>query len=279
MNPVEQLNLTIWSWIESVKSMRRGTNFVPLLLYFGVQLLLFAALWNFAHPAISWIFAPLLEGSFGEPALHYPNDRIVFPAVFARIDLVLGLGLGALLFGAATWLFAETFRGGRTSLGEGLRRAARRYPALFVAQLPGTLLAAAVLFLAERQIGLSADMAGHTIRLLRYGSLFLAIVAQALFAFAMVLVVLEGTPLKAALGRSVRLAGRNAIGTFMLVAVPVLMHYPAALLVRRGSLLMERGAPEIMPLITGADMAVGLVANYLILAGITRFYLAGRATA
>lgn len=279
MNPVEQLNLTIWSWIESVKSMRRGANFVPLLLYLGVQLVLFAALWNFAHPAISWIFAPMMKSSFGEAALHYPNDRIVFPALFARLDLVLGVALGALLFGAATWLFAQTFRSGKTSVRESLRQAVRRYPALAGSQLPGTILAAGVLFLAERQIGTTADMPGTTIRLLRYGSLFVAIVAQALFAFAMVLVVLEGASLKDALGRSVRLAGRNAIGTFMLVAVPVLMHYPAALLVRRGPLLMDRGAPEILPLITGADMVVGLIANYLILAGLTRFYLAGRATA
>ena len=142
--------------------------------------------------------------------------------------------------------------------------------------MPGTALATAVLFYAEKMIAVQ-DLGGMMLRLFRYGSLFLAIVLQALFAFAIVLIMVEGLGIVAAITRSVRIATSNALGAFLLVAIPVLLHSPAALVLRRGPLLVQRASPEILGMITGADIVVGLLANYLILAGITRFYLAGRA--
>ena len=276
MNPVEQLNLTIWSWIEAFRSVRRRIYFIPLLVYLGTEALLFVWLWNFSHPAVSWFMAPLMKASFGLDALHYPANFLVFPELFGRMDIVLGLVWGSLLFGVATYLFARGFGGEELRLGQAFSRAARCYPKLLLSQIPGTVLAVGILFLAERHIGGGEALPGNTVRLFRYGGLLLATVVQALFAFAMVLIVFEGAGLARALGQSVRLAGRNAIGAFLLVGVPMMLHYPTSLILRRAPLLVERGAPEVLAVVAGGDVLIGLVSNYLFLAGITRFYLASR---
>jgi hypothetical protein len=256
--------------------MRRGVFFVPFLLYLAAEALVFALLWGFANPAVSWFMVPLLTRSFGEPATHYPNNLLVFPAMFTQVELVLGLLWGTLLFAAASYLFAAGFGAAKVRLGEALARARACYPQLVLSQIPATILAAGVLFLAERHIATTAGITGNAIRLYRYGGFFLSIVFQALFAFAMVQIVFERVGLARALGRSVRLASRNAIGCLLLVGIPSLMHYPASAIVRRAPLLLERGAPEMLALVTAADVLVGFITNYLWLGGITRFYLAGR---
>jgi hypothetical protein len=276
MNPVEQLNLTIWSWIEALRSVQRRVYFLPLLFYLGTEALLFALLWNFSHPAVSWFMAPLLKASFGPEALHYPANFLVFPALFGRLDIVLALVWGSLLFGTATYLFARGFGGEELHLGRAFSQAARCYPKLLLSQIPGTVLAVSVLYLAERHIAGGEALPGNTVRLFRYGGLLLAMVFQALFAFAMVLIVYEGAGLARALGESLRLAGRNAIGAVLLVGVPMMLHYPTSIILRRAPLLVARGAPEVLATVAGGDVLIGLVSNYLFLAGITRFYLASR---
>lgn len=275
MNPVEQLNLTIWSWIETFRSMRKGVTFAPFLLYLGAQAVLFAMLWGFSHPAVSWVMAPLLVRGFGEGATHYPNNFAVFPVFFARADLPLQVLVGAFVFGAGTWLFARFMAGGSGTLAESLSNARSRYFTLVLAQLPGTLLGAAILYFSEHQAAAS-DLHGNALRLMRYGGLFAAIAAQALFAFTLVIVMYEGAGIGRALGGSLRLASRNAIGSFLLIALPVVLHYPALLAFRQGQVMLQRGAPEVIAGITGLDLLVGVLTNYLVMGAVTRFYLARR---
>jgi hypothetical protein len=176
----------------------------------------------------------------------------------------------------ATYLFARGFSSETPRLGEAFQRARGQYFKLLLSQLPGTILAAAVLFWSEHYIASHPDLPGNMVRLARYGGLFLGIAVQAVFAFTMVLIVFEGATLGRAFRGSFRLAARNAIGAFMLLALPILLHYPAVMLFRRAGLLVQRGAPEMLAAITGGDMLVGLISNYLVMAAITRFYLAGR---
>lgn len=273
MNPVEQLNLTIWSWIETVRSMRRGVYFVPFLLYLGLQAVAFAMLWGFSHPAVSWFMAPLLIRGFGEGATHYPNNFAIFPVFFARLDLPMSILIGAFVFGAATWLFARGFTGGNARFGEAAAKARGRYVTLLLTQLPGTLLGAAILWWSERAAA-TGHYHGNTLRLVHYGGLFGAVAVQAVFAFALVYAIYESMPAARALLASARLASRNAIGAFLLVAIPVVLHYPALMIYRNESVLISRGAPEVVAGVTAGDLLVGLLTNYLIIGAVTRFYLA-----
>jgi len=275
MNPVEQLNLTIWSWIETFRTMRRAVFFVPFLFYLGVQAVLFALLWGFAQPAVSWFMAPFLTRMFGEAVIHYPYNFAAFPVFFARADLPMAVILGGLLFGASTWLFARAFNGEPLRPGNAFANARTRYLVLALSQVPGTVLGAAILYASE-QATETGSMHGNMLRIARYGGLVAAIAVQALFAFAMAFIALEGVGLGRAIVGSMRLAARNAIGAFLLVAFPVALHYPALFIYRNEALLMQRGAPELIAVITAGDLLVGVVTNYLVLGAVTRFYLARR---
>ena len=120
MNPIEQVSL---AWLALGRTLRqawRPALWAPWLLLGAVEVGVVVLIWGYAHPAVSWVMAPLLRNWAGEDALHYPNVLRRLPVLFGGLDLVIGAILGSIMIGAATLLFAERFRGSRAAVGETL---------------------------------------------------------------------------------------------------------------------------------------------------------------
>ncbi len=265
MNPVQQTLLGWEALRRSARHLRAGSLWVPWVVLGAVQLLVLACLAGFAHPAISWFMAPLLRRLAGEDALRYPNVFQLMPALYGRASVLVDAVPGAVMAGAALWLYARRFEGHPARAGAGLAVAVRRGLALVLVNLPGAVLIHAVLIGGQWW---NANHGGP--RLMRfgvhYGTLGLALAVQAFFAYAAAYVVIEGRSALQAWARLGEAARRGFWAALFVSAVLFLPHLPLNLLGRAVPAVVQRGRPELVTGLVGTEILVGLVTS-LLLAG------------
>ncbi len=256
----------------TVRHLATAAVWVPWLIVGGLQLAVLVCLWGFAHPWISWFMAPLLQRVGGEAMLRYPNVFRVMPALYGRAALVIGVLVGAVMGGAAIWLFARRFLQRESRPGEGLRLAVRRAFSLIVANLPAAILTVLVLALSEWWV---QEKSGPRIlqTAARFGGLGLALVLQALFAYVSAVVVLEGKGVLEAWRRIGECAARGFWAALLLSVVLFLPHLPVDYLGRHAQTIAQRGVPELVGLLVAAEIALGVVTSLVFSGGIALVYL------
>jgi hypothetical protein len=272
VNAGEQFLLGWEALRRSARHLRSFSVWVPGLLVAGVQLAVLGALAWFAHPAFSWFMAPILRRMAGEEALRYPNVFQIMPALYGRAGLVVEALLGAIMAGATVWLFARRFEGRPAAASAGLAVAGRRAAALVLAGLPGTLLIVLVLGVSDRWL---VDHGGPRLvrHAIHYGALGIALVVQAFFLYAIAYVVLEGRGVLRAWGGLPAAAQRGFWGALFISCVLYLPHLPANLLGRIVPMIVQRGRPELVTGLVGAEIVVGLLTNLLLAGGVALLFL------
>src|SRR5690242_4169469 len=170
--------------------MVRGGLWAPFAWLGLCEALALLALVGFAHPAVSWFMAPLMRRLGGAAALRYPNVFRVLPGLYGRADLLIGAVLGSIVVGAATWLFAEHFRGATPRAGDGLGRAFRSAVPLVLVNLPFNVLVAALAFGLEAWVA-HRGSGGLVPRLASLIILGGSVVIQSVFFYVNALVMLE----------------------------------------------------------------------------------------
>jgi len=230
-------------------------------------------LWSFAHPALSWFMAPMIERVLGPAGLHYPELFRRLPTLVGRADAVIAASVAAVVIGASTRLFAECFLGRAADAGAALREMLRRAPALILAQLPFHALAWGL------GAAVSALLGGtHHGGLVRVLALALAVggalLIQALGLFVTALVVLEGrTPLEAwrALPRT---WAHGLWAALLLSGLLALAQSPFQWIESHASTLVDRGTPEVVGLVVLLQGLAMLLAALVVTGCVTLVFLA-----
>lgn len=268
---LEQLNLTVWTWVEAFKDLRHGRLLLPLLFFAAVQSLVVLLLSQFYQPLLSFWMVPLLKAIQSEQSLHYPQFFALLPETFSRVNLVLDWVVGSLAFGAAfatIWCFAARVREERP-----WTTARRRYLSLLFARLPGLLLVLLVVAVipALFQSG-ETGPTGNALRALRYGTFLLAVFVESLFVFTPLLIVSEGRGVLSALLGGPVLMLRVPLATYLVVLVPSLAQLPISAVLRRTDTIVRTLAPELVGWLMVITALVYVFVNYFIVSSVVRIY-------
>jgi hypothetical protein len=273
MGLLRQFNALIWSFAETWRAARKGVSFWPFALYAGAQSLIVLAVVGFAYPPLSWVAVPLLRWRLGEAALHYPGNLFALRPALAQIDSVMLVVLGAVLTATAVHVFARFYSGAREGFAEGFRAAARRYlPLVAVA----AVLIAATHFVARAPYSFMGQLAEDSpmmFRVARLASIGIVVVLQSLFVYSTAYLVVAGTGLVSAVGKSFRLALHAPATTLLLVGVPSLLELIPLWLSQRSGIMAERLSPEVLIAVIALWIAVIFVAGYATAGASTRFFL------
>ena len=273
MDIVQQFNALIWSWAETFRALRRRVGVRPLLIYASVQLVVLVMLVLFAYPPFVSFVMPLIRWRLGEGALHYPTSFLALRAIFGQVDMLLTVLLGGFVTGAAVWLFSAYYGGGEDPTATGLRMATKRYIPLLVIALIGLAIAQITTRVPMGLWGYLADERPMRFRILRMMTIAVVMAVQALLVYAIPYVMLGGRRVWSALGASVVLAVRNPVTTYLIVVVPASLELLPAMLVRNGTVIAYRFAPEALAVVLGLWVAVIFFVTYLMVGAATRFYL------
>ncbi len=271
MNVLEQVSLAFQVLLRTARLIPRPALWMPWLVLGAAQLLALALLWGFAHPAVSWLMAPLLARAAGPEVLRYPNLLRTLPELFSRADLVISMLLGPIVIGAATLLFAQHLSGGRPRPAAALLGSGRRAIALIVAQLPFNLVA----------IGL---LVGPGEWLLRHGGprsrllLSLALVAgsvavRSLLPYVAALVMLEGRGGLRAIRELPGAWARGFWSASVLGLVPLAALLPLRVLSGRAGTLVDHGDPERVVWLVAAQILISLAVWFMLTGSATLVYL------
>ena len=250
----------------ALRQLFRPSLWAPWLVVWVLQLAVIAGLWWFAHPAISWLAAPVIQALAGENALRYPNIFRLMPALYARADLVIGALVGAVATGASTALFGAWFAGRPLRVREGLRRGLSRSVALICANLPLSLLLLGFSYgldwwLEERE-GPAAVR-----RLAPLLTLGMAVFLQAFFLWVTPLLMLGGRGLVAALASLPRAAASGMWTALTLAFAATVPLLPFQMLARASDQIVERGTPEMVGWLVAAQAGIALATAFVLTGG------------
>lgn len=274
MSALEKINLFFSVFLAGIKSLKKPVLWLPFIFYALIQFLLLLALVYFYAPLLSAVFIPLIKGLVGDFALHYPTYFLFLPKIFSRGNLLLGGILGIIFIGWGTYLFFSYFLPDkRVKLGEGLRSALSRYLILLGVWVIETLVLLGFFFLMSRAGkglltgGFKKELAFEVL------SLGLAVVFYGLFAYVFPAVVISGRNILSALGSSISIYKSNFFSTYFFVLIPNLLTFPFTLLSRRNSLVISKFNPEVIFLILVLEIGISIIANYILISTLTRFYI------
>jgi len=267
---LEQLTLAGQALRHTLPQLVRGSLWVWVLPLAAVQLTVIALLWNAAHPAVSWFMAPLLARLGADDLLHYPRMFERMPGMVGRADVVIGAVLGSVGIGAAIPAFAARFRGEKVEAWRSLAEAFRRAPALVIALLPFN----ALLVLVTGP--LSAWLAGRGGPVGRLTPLAVAAVsfaAQAAWFYAAPRVMLERQSALAALRGLPSTWRPGFLPALVVSVVTVILLLPLQAPGVTGSLLVERGTPELAGALTLLGRLAGWINSFVLTGAATLLYL------
>ncbi|HEX9912097.1 MAG TPA: hypothetical protein VGB01_02490 [candidate division Zixibacteria bacterium] len=274
MNILEKINLFFSVYLAGLRSFKKPLLWLPFVLYALIQILLLLALVNFYSPLLSWTFIPLIKKFIGEFALHYPVYFLFLPKIFSRANLLLGGIIGSFTIGWGTYLFFSFFLpDNRIKLTEGIKVAFSKYLLLLGVWAIETIVLLGWFFLISR-VG-RGFLGGSFKRELAFELLSLGsgLIFYGFFAFTISAIVLSGRNIISALGLSLSIYKRNFFSTYFFVLLPNLLTFPFAFLNRRAALLISKFNPEIVFLILVLEIFVSMLANYILISTLTRFYL------
>lgn len=269
----EKFKRLMWLWSQCFKSMRNVNTFVPFLLYGLVQVLLLYSLVNFARPPFSSHLVPIIRKIFGESALHYPNFLYVLAPFYNQVNLILSGLLGIVVIGMGTHLFAFTFSGKKTNLGQSVKSTMPRYGLLFIIWIFETAFTIAMVIGVPYLLNKLLQPGYSISRYIELGGLFLGIAIASIFAYTTALIVLDRQKILKTLSQTFSIFKKNSITTFLLIALPTFLYYPINFLTRKSVVLISKFSPQIIVLLLSTGIFIAFIATYFQIGAITRFYL------
>jgi len=274
MDLVTRINTLLWTWIQSLRSVKRISLFFPFLLFAVIQIGLLLLLIFFYLPPISSLMIPLVRFLSQEQALHFPQFYFFLPGLFSQINgWLLNPLIGWLFVGAATLMFAGWYRGRPQGAGQALAQALRHTIPLFVVGLAEWLVVRVVMLLFRQMSTSVWDWATQSPRLFMLLGFFVGIIFITPFAYTAAEVVLGGRGIAGALRGSFALARRNYGLTYLIFAVPSLLTLAMNLVFQYAPVVVTRTSPSVMASLMFINVLVTVVVNFAIVGALTAFYL------
>ena len=263
----------IWLWMQCFKSMRSINTFVPFFLYAIIQVLLLFSLLNFATSPFSNLFVPIIRKLFGEPALHYPNFFLILSPLYSQINIILSGFIGIIIIGMATYIFAGTFNGESYKLGQSFKITLPKYGMLFIIWIIETALMFVMIVGVPKLLNSLLQPSYRMSQIFELVGLLLAIAIASIFAYTTVLIILDKQKLFKSIAKTFSIFKKNAVTSFILVALPTLLYFPINYFTRKAPILVTKFSPESIVILLGAGILISFFSSYFMIGSITRFYL------
>lgn len=274
MDLVARINALLWTWIQSLRSVKRISLFFPFLLFALLQVGCLLLLIFFYLPPVSALLIPVIRWLSQGPALHYPQFYFFLPGLFSKINgWFLNPLVGWLFVGAATLMFAGRYRDRPVGTGRALGRAFGHIIPLFAVGLAEWAVVRIVMWLFRHLSTSVWQWGAQSPRLFIVIGFILSIFFITPFAYTSAEVVLRRQGIGGALRGSFALAGRNFGLTYLLFAVPSLLTLAMNLVFQHAPVLVTRTSPGVMVLLMIINVFVTVVVNFLIVGALTAFYL------
>ena len=271
---INQLNLTLWAWIESVRSLRRGAVWLPFVVMFLIQALFLLFLTQFHRRILSWFMVRVLRliaGAATPAVVHYPTLYEALPQLFSPINLVLDWLIGSLLWGIAFVMLWRHAAGEEPSGPVAAVR--RRWGALLLLRLPITLLPALFFLLVPILVPEGSDtFKGNSLRAFRYGGFLFGVVVESLLIYGPLFLLQHGRSVGEAYRESIRLALRAPVATLLIIMIPNAVHLPLAAALRRTELIIRTLSPEMVGWTVLVSILVYVAVNYFTIASAVRVF-------
>lgn len=274
MDVVGRINTLIWADVQSLRSAKKASIFLPYFLFAVLQGIVLTILIFFFIPPFSRVLVPLMLRFYGELALHYPHSYMVLPFLFSGVNRWLLNPLASwLIIGTATLMFAAGYRGQRPRLGRSFGKALRLWVPLFVVGLVewGVVLGLTQLLRLTATEVLQWGAQAH--RLFRVAGFLLNVIFVVPFAFTAAYVVLGNQNIWRALKGSFSLAKSNYGVTFLIIAIPAFFSWAVDFITGKAPQIVFKFSPEIVVLLLILGIVTTLVVNFVIVGALTAFYL------
>lgn len=258
---------------ESRLMFRSPSAFLPFVIYAALLCLVLFAMAFFLVPPMSAFMVPVIELLGGDRALHYPMHLVMLPDMYHLIYLPLTALVGFALFGWAVFRMGDTFQQEGSPM-DARRPYASAIPAMLVI---GVVYVAAATAPAMGAAWLGAGMQSpQVVMLLTLSGLVVSVALQSLLVYAPMFVRTESRGAFAALGRSIRFAGRRMVQTAMILLTAVLAHQPIDYLLRQPDKVALKFRPELIIYLLVAGIVVELFTTYLLFSATTGMALSRR---
>lgn len=265
MNVIEAVGITANGWVYSLRGILRPPVREPFFVLAGLELLLLLALGFFYEPAVAPVFAPVVRGIGGVAATHFPEHLWALPEILRTAAAVLAVLFYPFALAVATLRFA----GRPGAWSEAFARAGSLLPL----GLLGPGLAWTITTLFDR-IPVEVALRSFVIRMGLQGVELLAIaLLYTLLAYAVADVMLRGRSVGPALAASIHLAGRLAMPTFLLVAVPLALLFPLTFFLYEMDVSETGLAPEAVGLLLALRVVLKILLIATATGGLTDLYL------
>jgi len=274
MDLVARINTLLWTWIQSLRSVKRISLFFPFLLFALLQFGLLLLLIFFYLPPLSVLLIPLIRLFSMEGALHYPQFYFFMPGLFSQFNgWILNPLISWLFVGAATLMFAGWYRGGPVKTGPALGRAMKRALPLFTVGLAEWAVIRVVMLLFRHLSTSVLKWGAQSPRLFILAGFFIGIVFIVPFAYTSAEVVLRDRGIFGALRGSFGLARRNLGLTYLLFAVPSLILLAMNLFLQSAPIIVTRTSPTVIVVLLVFQIIMTAAVNFLIVGALTALYL------
>ena len=274
MTLLQKINFFFSVYLSALKSLKKPLLWVPFILFALIQFLLLLALVNFYIPFLSFALIPVIKKVMGEFVLHYPVYFLFLPKIFSRANLLLSGVLGIISLGWATYLFFSYFLPDKkVKLVEGLKIVFSKYLLLLgVWAIETVIILAWFFFLSRAGKGFLGGSFKKELVFEIFG-LCSGVVFYGFFAFTLAAIMLSGKNIFTAIGLSVSIYKRNFFSTYFFVLLPNLLTLPFTFMNRNAAFLISRFNPEVIILILILEIGISMIANYILISTLTRFYL------
>lgn len=279
MGLLDKVNNFIFTYLETFRSFKKISLWVPFLVDALLQIVVLFVLFSFSSPVLAGIFVPLFKKMYGEAILHYPyfflyltTSPTLVPGVFNLANIIMGLILGIILDGTAMFMFCSHFTGKRISFLSGIGVALSRYGVLFALGM----FRLAILFLVRMIPWLLKDIAVGSPRrefALEIGCMILVVICTGIFVYATPAVIWRRRNLFRAVADSWRTFIHNFFSTFLFISIPLMISFPVNFLKGRSGALIAKFNPEIVVWIIVLGIIVSVFANFILSGTIVKFYL------
>ncbi len=256
---------------------------LPFAIITGLEIITIAALFFLIQPPLVKYIAPVVLRFWGEQFLHYPFNLLLISKFFYYAQMGLAVILGTFMSGvtiSAVRQYTLT-RNNTFLLGQGAKQALLKFVHLLIITLIVVCLVQLIYSLEQKVLfkimarernflGIAKDLwviigtcaAGVTSGLV-----------QVLFAFAQTIVIVDNKNFLSALMRNFKFIAGNFFTAIMLVLLPLLVYLPVALLKADLFKLMNQTIPEVLFVVLGAGVVLGLLINVVITVSVTIAYL------
>ncbi len=258
--------------------------FIPFIIFVIVDLVFLFIIYVAPRQPFNVVLAPPIRAFWGEKFLHYPANFLLIPKLAALSRNFLSCLIGSLLTGCAVAMLADSYNNKITRFIPSLKAGFKKYLSLFSVVFIITLLFWGCLKLLE--IGLIKYFSsGHASLLflkprIWFGplliviNLFITIIIQGMFVYAIPLIMLEKEKLFKAILKSFALFIKFFMPTVILIGLLVLLYLPIIVLQFKTAFLISRFFPEsVLYVCVAASIINSLVIDLLITFSATVLFL------